>query len=138
MRERRQLNVSYSNDEYMSIFLGICKSEELLEEYLDKDYDLLEDDYIGFEMGVDFGINTYDEDFMLGVLNAEASNSIDEIFKNVDMFDVSKLKEQYPNELEQAYNTVIIIGRMKYEGNVKEVSDGKFGYFKFFGIFEDN
>lgn len=77
MREVRQLDVSYSNDEYLSVFLGVCKTDELLEEYMEKDYDLLDDMCIGFEMGVDFGINTYDEDFMVRVVNSKASNSIE-------------------------------------------------------------
>lgn len=44
---------------------------------------------------------------------------------------------QYPNGLEQEYNAVIIIGRMKYEGDVKEVYNKKFGYFRFLSVFSE-
>lgn len=137
MRKVRQVDVSYSNDRYMSVFLGVCKTQRLLEKYMDKNYDLLYDDYIGFELGIDFGINTYDEDFSVMVVNDKSSNSIDEVFREADVFDLSILKEQYPNGLDQPYNAVVVIGRMKYEGDVKEVHNKKFGYFKFLGIFEE-
>ena len=104
---------------------------------MDKDYDFLDEDYIGFELGIDFGINTYDEDFMVRVVNDKSSNVIDEIFKDVIMFDISILKEQYPNGFDQPYNAVVVIGRMKYEGDIIEVHNEKFGYFKFLGIFEE-
>ena len=137
MRKVSQVNVSYSNDKYMSVFLGVCKTESLLEEYMEKDYDFLVEDYIGFELGIDFGINTYDEDFMVRVVNDKNSNVIDEIFKDAIVFDLSKLKEQYPDGFDQPYNAVVVIGRMKYEGDVKEVHNEKFGYFKFLGNFEE-
>lgn len=139
MRKVEQVDISYSNDEYEagSVFVGVCKSEELLKQYMEKDYDLLEDDYIGFELGIDFGINTYDEDFMVRVFHNQPSNRIDDIFKYAEIFDLSVLKEQYPDGLEQLYNAVIIICGMKYEGNVKEVDNKDFGYFKFLGYFEN-
>ncbi len=137
MRKVDQLDISYSNDDYMSVFVGVCKSESLLDEYMDKDYDLLGDDYIGFELGVDFGINTYNEDFMIRVVHNKSSTDIDEVFKDAEMFDLSILKKQYPNGFAQPYNAVVVIGRMKYEGDITEVHNEKFGYFKFLGIFEE-
>ena len=139
MREVKQVDISYSNDEYESgsVFVGVCKSEELLEQYMEKDYDLLDDDCIGFELGVDFGINTYDEDFMVRVFHNQPSNCIDDIFKDAEVFDLSVLKEQYPDGLEQPYNAVIVICGMKYEGTIKEVNNKEFGYFKFLGYFEN-
>jgi len=117
--------------------MGVCKTESLLEEYMEKDYDFLDDDYIGFELGIDFGINTYDEDFMVRVVNDKSSDSIDEVFKDAIVFELSILKEQYPDGFDQPYNAVIVIGRMKYEREVKEVYNEKFGYFKFLGIYEE-
>ena len=64
MREVEQKNYTYGNDKYVSIFVGNCKSQELLNEYMKKDYELLEADCIGSEFGVDFGVNTYDEDVL--------------------------------------------------------------------------
>jgi len=34
MREQRKIDYSYSNDEYLSVFVGTCESEELLNTYL--------------------------------------------------------------------------------------------------------
>ena len=50
MRRVEQLDISYSTDESRcSVFAGICKSQELFEQYWEKDYDLLEDDQALFE-----------------------------------------------------------------------------------------
>ena len=70
MREVQKKNYCYSNDEYLSVFVGVCKSQELLDQYLEQDYDLLNEyDCIGSEFGIDFGINFYDEDFSVFVVN---------------------------------------------------------------------
>ena len=47
MREVKQFDYTYSNDNYLSVFVGRCESQTLLFEYLEKDYDFLGDDYIG-------------------------------------------------------------------------------------------
>lgn len=136
MREVRRLGFSYSDDNYVSIFVGICKSQELLYQYLQKDYELLEYDYIGFELGIDFGINTYDEDFAIVKWNEQGSDSIDTIFNDMIIFDIDQLKANYPHGLNQFYNVAIVIGQLKYEGKVKEVHNDEFGYFKFLGTFK--
>lgn len=93
MRQVEQLDFSYSTDEpRCSVFVGVCKSQELFEQYWEKDYDLLFDDYIGFELGVDFGINTYDEDFAVMVLQENLTTKIDELVKNAETFDIDALK----------------------------------------------
>lgn len=134
MREVRQPDISYTNDEYLSIFVGICKSQELFEQYWAKDYELLDDDYIGFEMGVDFGINTYDEDFSVMVLQETATDQIDELFTDAEIFDLDELKKMFPTGLDKPYNAVIILDRMQYDGKIQEVHNETFGYFKFLGV----
>ncbi len=137
MRQVEQLNISYSTDESRcSVFAGICKSKELFEQYWEKDYDLLEDDYIGFEMGVDFGINTYDEDFAVMVLQKDLTASIDELVKDAEIFDIDALKRMYPDGLDRPYNAIIILDRVIYDGPIKEVQNETFGYFKFLGVFD--
>lgn len=136
MREVEGLNVTYSKDNYVSVFVGLCESEELLTKYMKKDYELLEDNYIGFELGVDFGINTYDEDFMIMVWNEKISNSIDTIFKDAVVFDINKLKSVYSDNLNESYNVAIVIGELKYEGQIQEVHNEEFGYFKFLGTYK--
>lgn len=136
MRDVRQVNISYSNEEYLSVFVGTCKSQELFEQYWDKDYERLDNDFIGFEMGADFGINTYDEDFAVMVLKETSTDQIDVLFEDAEIFDLDELKRMFPNGLDQPYNAVIILDRMKYDGKIKEVSNESFGYFKFLGVFK--
>lgn len=138
MREVNQSDVCYSNDKESrcSVFAGICGSRELLEKYLDKDYDLLCDDCIGFEMGVDFGINTYDEDFAVWAFREKSTNQIDELVKGAEIFDIDALKKMYPDGLDKPYNAIVILDRMIYNGPVKEIQNEVFGHFKFLGVFD--
>lgn len=137
MRQVEQSDISYSTDERRcSVFAGICKSKELFEQYWEKDYDLLEDDYIGFEMGIDFGINTYDEDFAVMVLHKNLTAIIDEFVKDAEIFDIDALKRMYPDGLDRPYNAIIILDRVIYDGPIKEVQNETFGYFKFLGVFD--
>lgn len=137
MREVEQLDVSYSTDENLcSVFAGVCMSQELFEQYWKKDYDLLGDDYIGFEMGIDFGINTYDEDFAVMVLQKNLTTQIGELVKDAETFDIDALKRMYPGGLDRPCNAIIILHRMAYDGPVKEVENKSFGYFKFLGVFD--
>lgn len=137
MREVQKKNYCYSNDEYLSVFVGVCKSQELLDQYLEKDYELLNEyDCIGSEFGIDFGINFYDEDFSVFVVNPKMSKDLEEVFVEAEVFDMELLKKDYPDGLDRPYNTAIIIGRLKYEGEVKEIQN-EFGYFKFLGVYPD-
>lgn len=137
MREVQKKNYCYSNDEYLSVFVGVCKSQELLDQYLEKDYELLNEyDCIGSEFGIDFGINFYDEDFSVFVVNPKMSKDLEEVFVEAEVFDMDLLKKDYPDGLDRPYNTAIIIGRLKYEGEVKEIQN-EFGYFKFLGVYPD-
>lgn len=137
MREVQKKNYCYSNDEYLSVFVGVCKSQELLDQYLEKDYELLNEyDCIGSEFGIDFGINFYDEDFSVFVVNPNMSKDLEEVFVEAEVFDMELLKKDYPDGLDRPYNTAIIIGRLKYEGEVKEIQN-EFGYFKFLGVYPD-
>lgn len=137
MREVQKKNYCYSNDEYLSVFVGVCKSQELLDQYLEQDYELLNEyDCIGSEFGIDFGINFYDEDFSVFVVNPNMSKDLEEVFVEAEVFDMDLLKKDYPDGLDRPYNTAIIIGRLKYEGEVKEIQN-EFGYFKFLGVYPD-
>lgn len=124
MREADALNVTYQKDDYVSVFVGLCESKELLAKYMEKDYELLECGCIGFELGVDFGINTYDEDFMAMVWHEKMSDSIETIFKDA-------VQTIYSDKINESYNVAIVIGNLKYEGQIQEVHNEEFGYFKF-------
>lgn len=136
MRQVEQLDISYSTEENCcSVFAGICPSQELFERYWEKDYDQLEEGCIGFEMGVDFGINTYDEDFAVMVLHKAATAKIEELVKGAEIFNIEELKKRYPDGLDRPYNAIIILDRVFYDGPIKEVQNETFGYFKFLGVF---
>ena len=137
MRQVEQLDISYSTDESRcSVFVGVCKSQELFEQYWEKDYDFLHDDYIGFEMGIDFGVNTYDEDFAVMVFQKNLTAKVDELVKDAEIFDIEALKRMYPNGLDRPYNAIIVLDRVIYNGSIKEVQNKTFGYFKFLGVFD--
>ena len=106
--------------------VGISLRELRLNEY----------DCIGSEFGIDFGINFYDEDFSVFVVNPKMSKDLEEVFVEAEVFDMDLLKKDYPDGLDRPYNTAIIIGRLKYEGEVKEIQN-EFGYFKFLGVYPD-
>ncbi|WP_313133270.1 hypothetical protein [Anaerocolumna sp.] len=53
------------------------------------------------------------------------------------MFDIDELKANYPSGLEGFYNTAIIVGKLKYEGEIKEIQNSEFGHFKFLGVCEE-
>lgn len=137
MRNAKQLDKSYSTDEKRcSVFVGVCASQELFEQYWEKDYDLLWDDCIGFEMGVDFGINTYDEDFAVMVLQKNLTSQIDELVKDAETFDIDALKRRYPNGLDKPYNAIIILHRLVYDGSIEGVQNERFGNYKFLGVYD--
>ncbi len=96
----------------------------------------MHDDYIGFEMGIDFGINTYDEDFAVMVFQKNLTAKVDELVKDAEIFDIEALKRMYPNGLDRPYNAIIVLDRVIYNGSIKEVQNKTFGYFKFLGVFD--
>ena len=139
MRQIEQLDISYSTEESCcSVFAGVCPSQELFERYWGKDYDQLEEGCIGFEMGVDFGINTYDEDFAVMVLQKKPTDQIDELVKDAEIFDINALKKMYPDGLDRPYNAIIVLDRVIYDGAVREVQNETFGYFRFLGVFDSD
>lgn len=137
MKKVESNEYDFRNNLYLSVFVGICKSEELLNEYLEQHRERSEIGLMSSLFGVDFGIKYYDDEYFVSSLNAQMSNDIDEVFANTTVFDLKLLKQDYPNYLDRHYNAVIIIGRLKYEGEVQEIQNDKFGYFKFLGSYPE-
>ena len=79
----------------------------------------------------------YDDEYYTAVVNSHMSDDIDEVFADAAVFDLNRLKQDYPCHLDRPYNAVIIIGRMKYEGEIKEIQNDEFGYFKFLGAYPE-
>ena len=84
---------------------------------------------------MDFSVNFYDEDFTVYILNPEMSNDIEKIFAEAGIFDINLLKQDYPDNLDRPFNVAIVVGRLKYEGEVKEIQNDEFGYFRFLGTY---
>lgn len=128
-----QKDYSYSQDDFISVFTGICKNQATLEQYLKKDYSYLEADLIGSEFGIDFGINTYDEDFLVAFTIEHPTTRIEELFGTQEVADA--LKEKYPNGLPNSYNVCICIGGLNYTGETTKAENSAFGTFQFLGTF---
>ena len=107
----------------VSVFVGVCKSEDLFEQYWDDEV-----------LAYDFGFR-YDEDFAVIKFRDEQLRQIDALFDDAEVFVLEELKKIYPNGLNKAYNAVYVIGHMNYKGTVTEVENETFGYFKFLGTF---
>lgn len=137
MKKVRQTEHDYRNNLYLSVFVGVCPSETLLNQYLDQYLTLLELDCIGSAFGIDFHINYYDDEYYTAVVNSHMSDDIDEVFADAAVFDLNRLKQDCPSHLDRPYNAVIIIGRMKYDGEIKEIQNDEFGYFKFLGAYPE-
>ena len=84
------------------------------------------------------GINTYDEDFAVMVLQEELTDQIDELVKDAEVFNIDALKRMYPDGLDRPYNAIIILDRLIYDGAVQEVQNERFGFFKFLGVFDSD
>lgn len=126
---------SYGRKNYISVWIGKCKSMKLFNAYIDKNYALVdEDDMSLFLLGNDFGIRTYDEDFSL-------VNYIDEPTKKVETvldtgapdYVVTHFIEQYGEEFEEEFNCAVMFYDMDYSGKVKRHTSEKYGEFVFLG-----
>lgn len=137
MKKVKQKGYDFRNNLYLSVFVGVCQSKKMLEQYLQQYLNLLEMDCIGSQFGIDFHINYYDDEYCTAIVNTQMSNDIDEIFADATVFDLDLVKKDYPNPFDRQYNAVIIIGRMKYEGEVQEIQNDAFGYFKFLGTYPE-
>lgn len=137
MKKTDLTNNDFNNNLYLSVFVGVCNSEELLGEYLEQHWERSEIGLNSSCFGSDFNIKCYNDEYLVSVVNAQMSYNIDEIFVEAKVFDLNLLKQDYSNYLDKQYNAVIIIGRLKYEGKVQEIHNNRFGYFKFLGTYPE-
>jgi hypothetical protein len=138
MRKVKQSDFLFDDEEFDSIFVGRCESKAKMYEYLKKNDDSLKNGFIGFEMGADFGINTYDEDFCLMKFLNEETNDVEKILEELPVETIERVQEIYSGGFPEAWNTVICLGQIKYEGELKEVDNPDFGKFKFIGSFDSS
>ena len=131
---RKQYQNGETKEDYVSVFVGICKSQELLDDYLYQEYELSEGNHICSAFGADFHIS-YDKECLMATLNSQKSNDVKEIFANVAVFETDLLKHDYQDNLDKPYNAAIVIKNLKYEGKREEVLNGEFGRFRFLGAY---
>lgn len=137
--------ISYKKDNYLSIWLCNTKSEDILYRYVEIDYEEDDDDdddfnehdeQICFQLGRDFNIFWYDEDFFEASFrdNVRGWDLLEghSYMENI----IPMLKENYQNLMNDAFNSVIIFYNFKYDGNVREVENEQYGHFRFVGAFE--
>ena len=131
----KNIKAYYRKDNYVSLWLCKVNSEQKLEEYVDLDYDKVENDEIPFELGCDFLISWYDEDF-LEISYRPEDKGWDLLKEHSYMEDLLPgLIERFQDEMDDEFNSVILIYNLDYDGNVKEV-ENQYGYFKFIGSFK--
>lgn len=127
---------TYVKEDYLSIWLCKTKSEEILYQYVEKDYNEEDDDKIKFQLGRDFNIFWYDEDyFEASFRNGHTGWDILEGHSYTENL-IPLLEENYKDVVDQSYNSVIIFYNFNYDGNVIEVQNDQYGYFKFVGSFK--
>lgn len=131
---KRKQGFTYSNGDYMSIFVGRCESRQRLLEYVERDHYAYKDGFMSTELGDDFGIGYLHDDYLVINVNNEMCSDVDELFKEAAIFDMEDLKAVTGNTLEEKYNSVIILGGVKYDGHIKKVNNNVYGDFKFLCI----
>ena len=131
----KNIKAYYRKDNYVSLWLCKVNSEQKLEEYVDLDYDKVENDESPFELGCDFLISWYDEDF-LEISYRPEDKGWDLLKEHSYMEELLPgLIERFQDEMDDKFNSVILIYNLDYDGNVKEV-ENQYGYFKFIGSFK--
>lgn len=128
--------IFYDKEGYLSLWLCKTNSEQLLQDYVDLDYVKVEYDEIPFQLGRDFNISWYDEDLIETAFESDMVGW--DLLKGHSYIDsiIPALKKDYQELMEKNYNSTIIIYDMKYDGNVTEIKNKKFGYFRFIGTFK--
>lgn len=121
-------------DDYISVFVGICASQELLDNYIYQEYELLNGNHICSAFGADFHIS-YDKECLMATLNTKKSSDVEEIFANTAVIETNLLKQDYPHNLDKSYNVAIVIKNVKHEGKREEILNNKFGRFRFLGAY---
>ena len=71
MKKVKQKTYDFRNNLYLSVFVGVCQSKEMLERYLQQYLNLLEMDCIGSQFGIDFHINYYDDEYYTAIVNSQ-------------------------------------------------------------------
>lgn len=129
---------SYSMENYVSVWIGKCESLELFNEYMDKNYGA-DDEDSKFMLGKDFGIQSYNEDFMLVYYDEKSTTKLSVLLDTgAPDYVMDYFIEKYGEELEEEYNCAVMFYDMKYEGERNKFFNEKYGEFWYLGNLSSN
>lgn len=127
---------NYDKENYVSVWVGVCDNVEKYNEYIKNHYDR-DDEQSTFELGEDFGIDTYDDTYTLVYFSENATTSIQELLDiGEPEYVIENFKRFYGEKLDKQYNCTIMIYDMKYDGTIKHCQNPKYGEFDFLGSME--
>jgi hypothetical protein len=112
-------------DNAVSLWLGMATNEDALREYVTARYS--EDgDYLAPQFCDDFGIRSFDEDFIELRYHAIPLTPIDDLLRGCSYHDnlVPKFSELAGDGLRGPVNSVALLYNFRYDGHVQEVADG--------------
>lgn len=129
---------NYYKENYVSVWVGKCENNDLYNEYIEKHYDR-EDDESTFELGNDFGIDTYDDTYTLVYFS---KNDTSELAVLLDVgepdYVIEEFQKKYGRNLDEKYNCTVMIYDLNYKGDVIVNKNNKYGEFRFLGSVESN
>ena len=109
--------------------------EEKLYDERSKYEKFYEPQMINTALGEDFMINSFELYFAVLKLLKANTNDTRKLFKDRTTSYLEKAVEMLGEKLDDEYNVVISLDDINYTGNIKEVYNEKYGYFKFIGVF---
>lgn len=125
---------NYYKENYVSVWVGKCENNDLYNEYIEKHYDR-DDDESTFELGNDFGIDTY-------TLVYFSENDTSELAVLLDVgepdYVIEEFQKKYGKNLDEKYNCTVMIYDLNYKGNVIVNKNNKYGEFRFLGSVESS
>lgn len=125
------MNEYYGKEDYVSVWIGKCSEEELFNEYIE--LKAVEGDF-SFELGNDFGISSYDEDFSLVYYRQKGTKNLKVLLDTgVPKYVIKHFVKKAGRFLKEEFNCCVMFCEMDYTGEVKEVINEKFGKFVYLG-----
>ena len=129
---------SYSMENYVSVWVGKCENMDLFNRYIEKNYNE-DDEDSKFELGKDFGIQTYNEDFTLVYYDEKSTTNLSTLLDvGAPEYVMDYFIKEYGEELEEEYNCAVMFYDMKYDGICKKVHNEKYGEFWYLGNLSSN
>ncbi len=125
---------NYVKEDYLSVWVGKCENIELFNAYIKFHYLEDDDESCTFELGKDFEILTYEEEYSLVHYGEVTTKNISELLDTgAPDYVTEYFVKKYGSCLQKEYNCCVMFYDMKYEGQVEEVINEQYGEFKFLG-----